>query len=458
MYLASFLTPEQVVILQGMVRLPGLPRLPEGVRLQWWKNHAELIQGIHAVGGAAAGLRVTFDPGVSLHRALFACAPQARSMQLRRFLAPFTRLEALVTGSATLPLSREDYDVVADDVPLMRCRVATPSFQARGARLACDFRVSPLLDSLFAQADAYGYRLGYHVNVRFVEIDRERIRTARKNSLEVRDLRGIPWPLVMMQQRLADQLLHATAVCEEYLAVDAGPAVQWLSEALRWNFRRQFEALRFEAGSWEFVEGGYEEELACASFTTSDELLVDELCAAAIQDDQVTRLLGWHPSNNLADRFAGRFQVDAPEPHEPSALPANLPLAYTGNEPYIFVSYKRADLDRISPVMLYLQRREYKVWYDRGIRGGDDWTAILEERLTSCCALLLFVSQEAIDSKYVRREVLFADSIDKRIVSVRLEATRLRYGMGLLLPHYQMIDQGGDDFLEQLARALNHVR
>jgi TIR domain len=91
-------------------------------------------------------------------------------------------------------------------------------------------------------------------------------------------------------------------------------------------------------------------------------------------------------------------------------------------------------------------------------RGGDDWTAILEERLTSCCALLLFVSQEAIDSEYVRREVLFADSIDKRIVSVRLEAARLRHGMGLFLPRYQMIDQRVDDFLEQLAKALNHVR
>lgn len=457
MYLASFLTPEET-ILQGMVRLPGLPRVPEGIRLQWWKSHAELIHGIHAVGGAGASVRVTLDPGVSLHRALFACASQARSMQLRRFLAPFTHLETLITGSATLPLSREDYDVVADDVPLMRCRVATPSFQAGGARLACDFRANPLLDSLLAQADAYGYRLSYHVNVRFVEIDREQIRAARKNALEVRDLPGMPRSLVTMQQRLTDQLLHATAVCEEYLAVDAGSAVRWLREALRRNFQQQFEALRFEAGSWNFIEGGYEDELACAAFTTSDELLVNELCAAAIRDSEVTTLLGWRPSDNLAYRFAEPLQVDAPETREPSAVPANLPLAYAGNEPYIFVSYKRADLDRVSPVMLHLQGCGYKLWYDRGIRGGDDWTAILEERLTSCCALLLFLSQTAIDSKYVRREVLFADSIDKRIISVRLEATQLRYGMRLLLPRYQIVDQGADDFLEQLAKALNHIR
>lgn len=456
MYLASFRTPEEMIT-QGLVRLPGLPRVPEEVRLQWWKSHDELLQGVYAIGGVRAGLRVMLEPGVSLNRALFTCASQARSMQLRRFLAPFTRLETLINGSATLPLSRKDYDVVADDVPLMRCRVVTPSFQAGGARVACDFRIAPLLNSLLVQADAYGYRLCYHVNVRFEEIDRELIRAARKNALQVRDLPGAPGSLVMMQQRLADQLMYATAVCEEYLAVDAGPAVQWLREALRRNFRQQFEALRFDTGSWEFIEGGHEEELACAAFTTSTELPIDELCAGAIQDSEVASLLGWRPSDNLADRFADSFQADAPEPHEPSA-PVNLPIVYTGSEPYMFVSYKRADLNRVSPVMWYLQQHGFKLWYDRGIRGGDDWTAILEERLTSCHALLLFLSPAAIDSKYVRREVLFADSIGKRIISVRLETTRLTYGMGLLLSHCQIIDQGVDDFQEQLVRALNHVR
>jgi len=456
MYLASFLTPEEA-ILQGMVRLPGLPRLPGDVRLQWWKSYAQLIQGIYAVGGAGASLRITLDPGASLHRALFACASEARSMQLRRFLAPFTRLETLVTGSARLPLSRDDYDMVAEDVPLLRCRIVTPSFRAGGARLAWDYRATPLLDSLLTEADSYGYRLCYHVNIRFVEIDREQIRAARKNALEVRDLPGVPRSLVIMQQRLADQLLYANAVCEEYIAVDAGPAVQWLSEVLQRNLQQQFEVLRFEAGWWEFIEGGYEEEFACAAFTRSDELPADELCITAIQDNQVTRFLGWQPSDNLAGRFVIPLPADAPETYEPSILPANLPPAYDGDRPYVFVSYKRADLDRVTPVMQYLQGCGYKLWYDRGIRGGDDWNMILEERLASCCALLLFLSQAAIDSKHVRREVLFADSIDKRIISVRLETTQLRHGMRLLLPRYQMLDQSAEDFLEQLARALNHV-
>jgi hypothetical protein len=49
--------------------------------------------------------------------------------------------------------------------------------------------------------------------------------------------------------------------------------------------------------------------------------------------------------------------------------------------------------------MVALQRRGRNLWYDRGIPGGADWHAMLEERLMSCRALLLFLSQAAIESK-----------------------------------------------------------
>jgi hypothetical protein len=87
-----------------------------------------------------------------------------------------------------------------------------------------------------------------------------------------------------------------------------------------------------------------------------------------------------------------------------------------------------------------------------------DLSRIAQSCCTSNSALLLFMSlfmsQAAVDSKYVRREVRFADSVDKPIISVQLEATRLRHGMGLLLTHYQMLNPSAQDFLAQLDRAL----
>lgn len=456
MYLANFAIHGEAIV-QGMVRLPTLPKLPPSLSLRWRQSYAQLVKGIHVVDTTGAGLRVVFTPGASLQRVLFTSAPETREMELRRFLAPFTRLETLVAGSAPLPLSREEYDAVADDVPPVRCCVALSNFGVRGAWLACDFRVAPLLDCLMAEAEAYGYRLGYQVNVNPVTVDRDVVRQARKNALAVSDIPGVPVALVEQQQRVANQLTRARMMLEEYLAVDAGPAVDWLHQALQYHFQQQFGAFRFESPSWKFTEWAYEDELACAASTAADEMPVDKLCASVIDDAEVTRLLGWHPSDDLADRFAAPYVPDGLEILDTTVLPENLPLPYDGNDPYLFVSYKRADLGRITATLLHLQASGYNLWYDRGIPGGAEWNAMLEERLTSCSAVLLFVSQAAVDSKYVRREVQFADTLNKPIISVQLETARLRHGMGVLLAHYQMLTYSAQDFLAQLSRAMTRI-
>jgi hypothetical protein len=69
--------------------------------------------------------------------------------------------------------------------------------------------------------------------------------------------------------------------------------------------------------------------------------------------------------------------------------------------------------------------------------------------------VLLFASRAAIESKYVRREVKFADALDTPIVTVLLEEASLSYGLRMLLTQYQMIDARATDFPTQLARALS---
>ena len=48
----------------------------------------------------------------------------------------------------------------------------------------------------------------------------------------------------------------------------------------------------------------------------------------------------------------------------------NRPVAYKGNEPYVFVSYCHRDDTRIWPVIEGLQTRGVRVWYDEGIEWG----------------------------------------------------------------------------------------
>ena len=79
------------------------------------------------------------------------------------------------------------------------------------------------------------------------------------------------------------------------------------------------------------------------------------------------------------------------------------------------------------------------MWYDRGIPGGAEWDSMIEERIQSCIGIVLFLTEAAVESKFVRREVKFADAIDKRIVTLRLDTVELKHGLHMLLTQYQML-------------------
>ena len=48
----------------------------------------------------------------------------------------------------------------------------------------------------------------------------------------------------------------------------------------------------------------------------------------------------------------------------------NRPIAYSGDEPYLFISYAHKDSERVLPVILSLQEKGFRVWYDEGIEVG----------------------------------------------------------------------------------------
>jgi hypothetical protein len=377
-------------------------------------------------------------------------------MQLRGWLATLTRLEMLIPGSARLPITRDEYDVVSDDFPPLRCRVSTPGFQAQGTWIACDFRLAPALGWLMEEANRHGYRLGYNVNVRPFIVEPEQVRRAFRNALAVSDLRGVPLALAAKQQALAERLARSRAVCEEYVAVDPG-AEAWLLEALRHRFDRDFSALRFDPPDWEIVDGGFENELACPMFGDSPSLLEDDLCAAVLTNGDVADMLSWRPPKELADRLAPPYRPQPEVDRELTERVPSLPAPDRGDEPFFFVSYRRTDRDRVVPVIENVRSQGWRLWYDDEIAGGSEWNAVLEQRLAACSGVLLFLSQPAVESKYVRRELQFADTLDKPIICVQIELAELRHGLGLLLSQYQRISHGAPDFPSRLREALTQI-
>ena len=136
-------------------------------------------------------------------------------------------------------------------------------------------------------------------------------------------------------------------------------------------------------------------------------------------------------------------------PPEPSISEAN----------YVFISYKREDLARIVPFMHRIVSWGFPIWYDRGIPGGAEWDALIEERIIKCKALVVFLSEAAVESKWVRREIKLADSENRPILGIRLDKdVELKHGLKVVLNQYQMIDASSADFSDALRKAIEYVR
>lgn len=167
--------------------------------------------------------------------------------------------------------------------------------------------------------------------------------------------------------------------------------------------------------------------------------------------------------NLCNDHFASEqaAAVAAPLPlrrSTPGQERAAVPEPYEGSDPYIFVSYRRSDVERVLPVLATIAGSAHHVWYDKGIPGGAEWDALIERKLQGCALLLFFVSGRAVESKHCRREVKYADQLNKPILSVRLEPAELAHGLEMLLTQYQMVDADHPDLAGEIERALKYLR
>lgn len=93
---------------------------------------------------------------------------------------------------------------------------------------------------------------------------------------------------------------------------------------------------------------------------------------------------------------------------------------YTGNKPYVFVSYAHADYEIVSKVLEELTHTyRYRIWFDSGLHSGDDWTEKLTNKVRECTAFIVFLSQNSIKSRHVMSEVAIAfDNPDNKVIPV----------------------------------------
>jgi len=132
-------------------------------------------------------------------------------------------------------------------------------------------------------------------------------------------------------------------------------------------------------------------------------------------------------------------------------------VAYEGKEPYIFISYAHKDQQTVYTVIRSLQSKGFHVWFDGGIEAGSEWPEYIASHLRNCECVLTFISKNFVDSHNCRRELIFAQNLNKPLLNVYIDDAKLTDGMQLQLGLNQAIYKKNfdsqDSFVDALCRA-----
>ena len=130
--------------------------------------------------------------------------------------------------------------------------------------------------------------------------------------------------------------------------------------------------------------------------------------------------------------------------------------AYTGDEPYLFVSYSHRDTEKVYPILDRLYDKKYRIWYDESCENGNDFREELRRRIENCSAVLLFVSKASMGSPFCGMEIIVARENGKRLYPIYLEdADSVPPAFSILLSntHHGTTDNM-DKLIESLRRDL----
>jgi hypothetical protein len=111
------------------------------------------------------------------------------------------------------------------------------------------------------------------------------------------------------------------------------------------------------------------------------------------------------------------------------------------SEPLVFISHSSKDSARASDVVTQLEQNGVRCWIaPRDIAAGSSYDEEIVSALARCEALVVLVSEAALESRHVRSEVSRAASDGKRVIPVRLIDIEIQGGLKFFLELSQYVD------------------
>jgi formylglycine-generating enzyme required for sulfatase activity len=124
----------------------------------------------------------------------------------------------------------------------------------------------------------------------------------------------------------------------------------------------------------------------------------------------------------------------------------------------VFISYSRKDIEFVERLASDLQSAGLVVWYDlSGLEGGTRWGIEIQSAIENSQFFLAVLSPNSLNSKWVQREFLFAESCNLKVIPLQYLPCRLP----MWLLDLQLIDLQGKNYtpnFERLLKALGVQR
>ena len=94
----------------------------------------------------------------------------------------------------------------------------------------------------------------------------------------------------------------------------------------------------------------------------------------------------------------------------------------------IFVSYSRADVEIVTKIVNDIHAQtNAKCWIDwKGVESGDEFVDVIINAIDSVDTVLFMLSESAMKSAYVKKEIDYARNTDKKIIPIVLDGGKLR--------------------------------
>lgn len=122
----------------------------------------------------------------------------------------------------------------------------------------------------------------------------------------------------------------------------------------------------------------------------------------------------------------------------------------------VFISYARIDSDFAHKIIDALKQHGITTWIDESsIQPGEDWFTRIGQAVKDCQMMLVILSPNSMNSKWVKRELKFADRQQKRVLPLLQAPCSLPPDLELIIGDLQWADFTKGDFEKNLSSLLD---